>query len=113
MNTQNFVVFKKATGEILWNLTSAPGQVVVGPDCDFLEGFADPRTQYIEDGRIVQRRDYKLDRLPIPCDVWIDGVRYHCTEQPEFEFDVPGEYIVYVDAGPAYLEKEFTYAYQP
>lgn len=40
--------------------------------------------------------DYSLDALPLPCEIVIEGVEYSVTEQPEFEFDAPGEYRVLV-----------------
>lgn len=77
-----------------------------------MAGDADLYRHYVLDGAVKEKGDYSLSHLPVPCDVWIDGVRYHCTEQPEFEFDAPGEYVIYVNAGPRFLEKEFRYAHQ-
>lgn len=61
-----------------------------------------------ETGTIHAKGDYPLEALPLPCTITIEGVDYHCTEQPVFEFDAPGSYTIEVDAGPRYLKKEFT-----
>lgn len=108
-----WVVYEVATGQIVSIVECAEGHMCVGEGQAFFEGSADPQLQYVHDGALAPRADYPLSHLPVPCDVWIDGVRYHCTEQPEFEFDVPGEYVIYVNAGPRFLEKEFRYAHQP
>ena len=58
---------------------------------------------------VSSKQDYTLENLPLPCTITIEGVSYEVTEQPTFEFDVAGEYIIEVDAGVEYLKKEFKY----
>ena len=56
------------------------------------------------------KQDYHIGSLPLPCSVMIEGQTYRVTEQPEFEFDTPGTYIInVVPESPQYLEKEFEY----
>jgi hypothetical protein len=62
---------------------------------------------------VLEKQDFTLESLPLPCTVTIEGVEYPVTEQPTFEFSAPGIYLVQVDAGPAYLKKEFSLDYQP
>lgn len=59
------------------------------------------------------KQDFELNNLPLPCTVTIEGVSYEVTEQPTFQFDVPGVYQIHVDAGPQYYKKVFDYDYQP
>ena len=63
----------------------------------------------IQEKEIIARQDYTLENLPLPCTITIEGISYEVTEQPTFEFDVVGEYIIEVDAGVEYLKKEFKY----
>jgi hypothetical protein len=72
-------------------------------------------TDYVDlDSLVIKpKKDYDIDALPLPCNISIEGEIYHCTEQPEFEFDAPGMYTIEVDAGPQYLRKTFHVDYQP
>jgi hypothetical protein len=81
----------------------------------FVEVEADVNSNhfYVLDGIVTPRQNYELDALPLPCTLYIEGVYYQVTEQPEFEFDAPGSYRIEVDAGAAYLKKEFDFDYQP
>ena len=75
-----------------------------------------PLTDYwydTSDGVVKQKQDYDLTALPTPCSIEIEGLVYEVTEQPQFEFDVPGEYEISVDAGPQYYKKVFNYDYNP
>lgn len=59
---------------------------------------------------IKKRRSYSIDLLPTPSTVIIEGIEYRVTEQPVFEFDTPGTYIIKVIPDDVqYLEKEFEY----
>lgn len=53
-------------------------------------------------------QDYRLEALPLPCTLTIEGVQYPCDQQPEISFERPGSYQIAVDAGPAWLKKTFT-----
>lgn len=85
-------------------------------DSEFIaEGVADDATEFIDvqSGKVTSKQDFTLEQLPLPCTVTIEGTEYPVTEQPVFEFDAPGQYLIQVDAGPRYLKKEFTLDYQP
>lgn len=87
----------------------AEGQSVIAAD------FVVPtNTHYVvhETGTLHEKADYTLEALPLSCTVTIEGVTYEVTEQPVFEFDLPGTYTIQVDAGPRFLQKEFTIDYQ-
>tara|TARA_R110001583_G_scaffold34551_1_gene115853 strand:- start:5056 stop:5403 length:348 start_codon:yes stop_codon:yes gene_type:complete len=56
---------------------------------------------------IRTKGDYTIDALPLPCTVTIEGVEYAVTEQPTLTFNYPGTYVVKIDAGVRFLEKEF------
>lgn len=79
----------------------------------YVEGntFLDDLVLYVDinSKNILPKQDYTLENLPLPCTITIEGVSYEVTEQPTFEFDVAGEYIIEVDAGVEYLKKEFKY----
>lgn len=116
MNLQTYLIYKVSTGEadrslrcsadqLSYNLR--PGEAAI--ECDWVPDG----TRYVANGQLRQCGDYQLDALPLPCTVRIEGVEYECRSQPMFEFDVPGEYQIEVDAGPRFLRKEFTYAYPP
>lgn len=69
---------------------------------------------FAKDGKLVPRIDYSIDALPLPCKVIIDGVEYDVTEQPTFEFDAPGTYLITVEPDdPKFMTKVFEYDYQP
>ncbi|GAA3704449.1 hypothetical protein GCM10022421_09070 [Oceanisphaera sediminis] len=101
-----------ASGEIT-RLVDAPlfvvaAQLQEGELAAWVDDDVRDDTHWIDDAATPQpKADYTLEALPIPCTVTIEGVEYHCTEQPEFEFDAPGTYVILVDAGPRYLRKEF------
>lgn len=44
----------------------------------------------------VRQQGYSLNAIPIPSTILIEGVEYRCNSQPEFKFDVDGEYIIHV-----------------
>lgn len=68
---------------------------------------------YLGPSGVEIRKDYELEELPLPCTLTIEGIEYECTEQPVLEFNYPGTYEIHVNAGAQYLEKTFTYDYQP
>lgn len=78
-----------------------------------IDRVPDTDSEYWDGGRLAGRKDYQLNSLPLPCTVYIEGHEYRCHEQPEFVFDAPGTYQIFVDAGPQHLEKVFEYDYQP
>lgn len=82
----------------------AVGGIEVPPD--------QPLPAFVEDGVVYPAEDYSLAAVPLPCTITIEGVEYECHEQPVFEFDAPGTYVIKVDAGPRYLKKVFNYDYQ-
>ena len=75
------------------------------------EEFIDDSVYYVNVStkEILPKQDYTLKNLPLPCTITIEGISYEVTEQPTFEFDVAGEYVIEVDAGVEYLKKEFKY----
>ena len=79
--------------------------------CD-IDGFLDDTKFFvdIESLEIKSRIDYLLDNLPLPCIIQIENTCYEVSEQPIFEFDTPGTYIIKVFPNSVeYLEKEFEY----
>lgn len=95
--------------ELPYNLAPDEGAEVCGPDV-----FDDTHWMGVDELVAIRpKEDYSLDALPLPCAVTIEGVEYPCTEQPTFEFDAPGRYLIRVDAGPRYLIKEFTLENSP
>lgn len=64
-------------------------------------------------GNIRKKQHFTLDSIPLPAVIEIEGERYEVTEQPEFSFDMPGNYEIIIDAGPAYYVETFEYAYSP
>lgn len=114
------IIYDLSTGYIKRNV-SVPSNMLELQFDETVEGaipvndVVDDTTFYVDlMSRIVlTRQDYTLENLPLPCKVMIEGVIYECTKQPVFEFDAPGKYTVKVNAGAAYLEKEFEIDYQP
>lgn len=109
-----YLIYNKTTGVVIRQLycdeSSIHGQLSVSEDylvLDALEGSEND--YYVQDKLLVKKQDYTLDNLPLPCTITIEGVPYEITEQPTFEFDVAGEYLIEVDAGVKYLKKEFVY----
>lgn len=107
-----YAVYDMHTGEIRQTIDCSPKHLV----CPDEEGIAvvpvpdwvTDDLYYIEEEEPHKKGDISsLQELPLPCTVLIEGVTYYCTEQPDFEFDAPGTYHVFVDAGPHYLRKEF------
>lgn len=114
----NAVIYDTTTGAILRAVSGPADHIPL--QCQEGESYAEDdtardNTHYFDlDSETVQpKSDYALDALPLPCTVTIEGVEYTCTEQPTFEFNYPGTYLIKVDAGVAYLEKEFSFDYQP
>jgi hypothetical protein len=53
---------------------------------------------------------YTVDTIPVPCEIYIEGVKYEIgvgEPTPAFEFDAPGSYTIYVNAGSKYTREEF------
>ncbi|WMC09498.1 hypothetical protein PU634_10260 [Oceanimonas pelagia] len=116
---QQYVVYDTNTGEISHCFSGIPEflplNVMEGQSAlPCPDGVTDAE-YWVEHatGTIHSKGDYPLEQLPLPCTVTIEGVNYHCTEQPVFEFDAPGTYIIKVNAGPQFLKKEFEFDYQP
>ncbi|MBM7455166.1 hypothetical protein HNR62_001026 [Oceanisphaera litoralis] len=108
-----FALYLPTTGQIT-RMVDAPlsfvsAQLQEGELAAWVGDGVQDQTHWIDDEAMVQPKgDYKLEALPLPCAISIEDVTYPCTEQPEFEFDAPGTYLIQVDAGPQYLRKEFT-----
>lgn len=116
MNT-SYVIYEEATGRVHSQMVCPPSMIdlQIRPGQAWIEGSLSSGNAYVDVANqvIKPQADYSLAKLPLPCTVRIEGVEYKCTTQPIFEFDVPGEYRIEVDAGPRFLKKEFTYAYPP
>lgn len=107
---------------MIWIQYKMDGQIVAAGESESLalgdnvvtiEGVStDPRNlteRYWFDGiDLLPKQHFTVDAIPIPAVAIIEGVRYELTEQPTFEFSEPGQYIVKVDAGPAFYIEEFT-----
>lgn len=115
----NWLVYNVQSGQIVNFLLCPPsdltlnissGHSVVLGEWD-IESEA---THYVvhETGTLHEKADYTLDAIPLPATITIEGVTYEVSEQPTFEFDVPGTYNIQVDAGPKFLQKEFVIDYQ-
>lgn len=117
MKSNSYLIFDKATGHIERQVTCPESLIEyqLAPTEAYIEGGGDDSVLYVDTITLRTRSkgDYPLAKLPLPCTVRIEGAEYKCTTQPVFEFDVPGEYRIEVDAGPRFLKKEFTYAYPP
>lgn len=116
MSAPTYLIYDAVTGRPSRSLRCLPEHLApnVQPGEATIESTWVPDgTQFVEAGALRRCQDYSLAKLPLPCTVRIEGVEYKCTTQPVFEFDVPGEYQIKVDAGPRFLKKEFTYAYPP
>lgn len=117
MKSASYVIYDLSTGHIVRQVQCPEYlialQLAESEGC--LEGACDDSASYVDVEAFVVRpkRGFSLSGLPLPCTVRIEGAEYKCTTQPVFEFDVPGEYRIEVDAGPRFLKKEFTYAYPP
>lgn len=114
---EQHLVYDALTGAIRARVGCPPDQLAaqLGPGEKTIPGDARDDLFYVDVARlkVTPKQDYPLDKLPLPCTVTIEGQQYRCTEQPEFEFDVPGTYRIEVDAGARFLVKEFVYAYPP
>jgi len=110
---REFTVYSR-NGAILRTGVSCQDISIQASEGEFvIEGSYPPGEYWVSGGQAVKRKDFSLEALPLPCTIWIEGQEYRCHEQPEFVFDAPGTYEIYVDAGPQYLEKVFRYDYQP
>lgn len=112
---KEWTVYDNVTGKIVKTLTMpeslCAANMQAGESC--IEGHYLSTTHYINSqDEAAPRIDYTVDSLPLPCSIYIEGVEYPVTEQPVFEFDAPGVYVIGVDAGAAYLEKVFAIDYQ-
>lgn len=112
------VIYKTATGSIerFVEGTITTFSLDCGEGEAWIEGEGSDTTHYVNldaDPVITPKGDYTLESLPLPCTVTIEGVEYAVTEQPTFSFNYPGTYIISVDAGVRYLQKEFEIDYQP
>lgn len=81
----------------------------------WIEGAANPDTQYVVDGVLTLRPDnpamlegHVLRGLPAPCFIKIADSAYACNDTvAELSFEHAGTFQVTVEAWP-YLNKEFT-----
>lgn len=117
MTLLNYVTFNPASGEIACTGYSPAEhwpqiqQDARDEDCQALQVEAEPEfNSYVDLATLTvkSRQDYRLDALPLPCTLTIEGVQYSCEQQPEISFEQPGTYHIAVDAGPAWLKKTFT-----
>jgi hypothetical protein len=114
-----YAVYQISSGQILRLVSCPPSMLELNVPVDHSVVPVDPigsdEAHWVDHvtGTIHTKEDYPLEQLPLPCTVTIEGTEYPCAEQPVFEFDAPGEYVIEVDAGPRFLKKEFTYDYQP
>lgn len=114
-----FIIYEQISGEIISqiNIPNSDLDLNVKDGCGVIFSVLplDNNVFYIdhETGKEIERLDYEYGEMPLPCVITIDNKTYNITEQPTFEFDAPGTYTIKVDAGPRYLKKEFTIAYQP
>lgn len=107
---KKFLFYDAVTGVCVGDCTCAGlGELPAGWAA--IESSADWAVSYVNltDMSIHPRQDYTLDALPLPCELTVEGQSYQVTEQPVFNFPLPGEYRIYVNAGVQYLEKEFIY----
>lgn len=115
----NYYVYDIDSGEVIHRmlgpLEQLNGNVLEGQSVIAREDIMPPSKIYAhhETGTLHEKADYTLDAIPLPATITIEGVSYEVTEQPTFEFDTPGVYIIQVDAGPHFLKKEFEIDYQP
>lgn len=104
-------IYSLHTGEILRNVDADAANLAVqcGPDEGYILSASDDATEYVEliHTRITPKGDYTVEDIPVPCNITIEGVEYSCSTTPVISFAEPGEYVVQVDAGHAYLKKEF------
>ncbi len=110
----NYTVYDKETGLIEWSGECAESDfeyLYIPEDCAVLAKKASAVSQYVDlvGLDVLDKSDYTLETLPIPCVATIDGVEYEVTAQPEFSFPVPGIYFVSIDAGAAFYRKDFDY----
>lgn len=107
----NAVIYNVSTGEITSSYMGPAS--MVAKQCSEGQSYilkpGSDETDYVdlEYHTIKPKHDYSLDTLPLPCVISIEGLEYRITEKPEFEFELPGEYLIEVDAGPQYLKKSF------
>lgn len=117
MSPTQYAVYEKETGRIIKAVTCDASliQLQVGPGEDFVEAPVASADFYVDPGdrKVKPCKDYTLARLPVPCAIFIEGVRYWCVSQPSFTFDIPGKYQIEVDAGAQYKRKVFDYDYLP
>lgn len=111
-----YAVYCMSSGAIRRILSCSPDHLLVnlsnGEEAVRVSDLVTDATHWVDQGTLKERQDYTLTTLPLPCTITIEGVAYEVTEQPTFEFDLPGTYIIEVDAGPKYLKKEFEIDYQ-
>lgn len=120
-------VYDLATGKIT-RIVSAPGALAfrqAGAEEGFIEGKANDVLQYVLDGQVVDRPQMTaaLDKtfilantedvatvsgLPEPCTVTFKGQQYEVTDGSfGFHVDIPGTYVVDIEAWP-HLPATFT-----
>ena len=85
-------------------------QIDEGQEYIEIKSIIDTEEYYVSGSKLLLKKDYSLETLPLPCIIEIEDQTYEVTEQPEFEFDIPGTYTIRVmPDSPQYLEKEFEY----
>lgn len=110
---KNYVFFKPDGQVVCQASTDAPADCSMG--LQWVEGGGDCDEIYVDlvTMKCVDKGDYTLEILPMPCTLTIDGVDYYCETQPTLHFDFADTYVIHVDAGLRYKKKEFNYDYQP
>ena len=109
-----YAVYSQSDGEILrvnYGVESDISINTVAGEAAIIVDTANDESQYVDtiQTALVDKGDYSLSMLPLPCTVTIEGTAYPCTEQPVFELSPPGTYDISVDAGVRYLRKTFEY----
>lgn len=117
MSAVSYLVYNLSTGRLDKQVVCPENHIAMqlSEEQGCVEGSVTAGDYYVDlvTLKAVKQVSFELGALPLPCTVTIEGVSYECDAQPEFEFDVPGVYLIEVDAGPKYLRKEFSYAYPP
>ncbi len=107
-----FTIYDTTTGCIAQSMHNrgdvSAVESALQPGQSFIEEASDNVTgQYVLDGELMDKQDYTIKTLPMPCTITIEGSEYHLTEQPTFNFDEVGVYDIAVDAGVGFLKKTF------
>jgi len=94
-----WVQYNKATGEIVGSITATNDAIGwQGNAYGFIKhvGSVSEKTQYVDllDLHVKNKEDYAYSNIPLPCEMYIDGIKYNVSTTPSITFEEDGIYDV-------------------